>query len=243
MAIYVAKTPKILLGGFDLSSFVNQMRISGKRADLDNTTAGSGGVRERLVGMREGDFAGSGFYDADGTSAPDEALNALQGLLDVPVTYAISSGTEGSLGYTLLGGSFEWKQGGQVNTVHPFEFSGAASDSGPIRATVMRNSVATGSSNGTAFQLGALSATQRIFVVLHVFNATGTTPQIALKLQSSVDQAFTSPTDRITLTAAGARSYRSGSLLGVVTDTWWRVTWTITGTGPSVPFIALAGIV
>jgi hypothetical protein len=82
-----------------------------------------------------------------------------------------------------------------------------------------------------------------MYANLHVFSVAGTSgPTLTVKLQSSVDNTFGAPTDRITFTGATAISGQSGSVAGAITDTWWRVVWTITGTNPSFLFAASAGI-
>jgi hypothetical protein len=43
-------------------------------------------------------------------------------------------------------------------------------------------------------------------------------------------------------TAATGLTSQAASVLGAVTDQWWRVIWTITGTTPSFTFAVSAGI-
>lgn len=99
----------------------------------------------------------------------------------------------------------------------------------------------TSSASGTAIQVGAVSATQRMYGALHVTAASGTTPSLTVKIQSSATEGG-SYTDRITFTAATDVTYQWSNVAGAVTDTWWRVTWTISGTDPSFEFAVVAGI-
>jgi hypothetical protein len=101
----------------------------------------------------------------------------------------------------------------------------------------------TTTGTGTGIQLGAVTAAQRMYCNLHVLSISGTgTPTITVKLQSSVDNTFASPTDRIVFTAATALGGQASSALGAITDQWWRAQWTISGTNPSFLFAVSAGI-
>jgi len=100
----------------------------------------------------------------------------------------------------------------------------------------------TSSSNGTATEIGAVTAAQRMYASLHVTTVSGTdTPTLTVKVQSSTTEGG-SYTDRITFTNATAIGGQWSNVAGAVTDTWWRVTWTISGTNPSFEFAVLAGI-
>jgi hypothetical protein len=82
-----------------------------------------------------------------------------------------------------------------------------------------------------------------MYGALHVLSVAGTTPSITARVESSVDNTFASPTTRLTFTAANTVS---GEILRTdgtaITDTWWRVAWTITGTTPSFLFASTLGI-
>lgn len=114
---------------------------------------------------------------------------------------------------------------------------------GPIRGQIMVPLAARGgSSSGTAYQLGAVSATQRVFGHLHVTAASGSSPTLDVTLRSDDNQGFSSPTTRLTFsqqTTTGSSSQDAG---GAITDDWWRVTWTIGGGSPSFTFVVVAGI-
>lgn len=100
----------------------------------------------------------------------------------------------------------------------------------------------TSSANGTATQVGAVSATQRMFASLHVTTVSGTdTPTLTVKVQSAATEGG-SYTDRITFSNATAVGGQWSNVAGAVTDTWWRVTWTISGTNPSFEFAVVAGV-
>ncbi|HEU0139609.1 MAG TPA: hypothetical protein VFQ79_07860 [Bryobacteraceae bacterium] len=62
-----------------------------------------------------------------------------------------------------------------------------------------------------------------------------------MKVQSGTSGAMSSPVDRITFAAANAVGSQWGSAIGPITDTWFQVSWTITGTTPSFTFICAVG--
>lgn len=94
--------------------------------------------------------------------------------------------------------------------------------------------------NGTAFQLGAVAAGKSLYAALHVFTATGTT--LDVKVQSDDNSGMSSATDRITFTqVATTPTSLFSSVAGSITDDYWRIVYTISGTGPYVLAVA-AGI-
>ena len=80
---------------------------------------------------------------------------------------------------------------------------------------------------------------------LHVLSVAGTsTPTITVEIESDTEEAFgDTPETRLSFdaaTAAGGQILRTSA--GVHADTWYRPTWTITGTDPSFLFVVALGI-
>jgi hypothetical protein len=111
-----------------------------------------------------------------------------------------------------------------------------------VRGTLTSVATVTASGNGTGFQLGPVAATQRVWAAVHFLTAGGTTPSITARVESDDNAGFTTPTTQITFTAATAKGGQFASLLGPVTDTYWRCAWTVSGTTPSFQVRALIGI-
>ena len=104
------------------------------------------------------------------------------------------------------------------------------------------NLTATGNSTGR--NLGAVAATKKLFVAAHVVSVSGTsTPTLALKVQSDDNSSFTSATDRITLTNFTAVGAQYSSVAGAITDTHFRINYTLSGTSPSFKVFITVGIV
>ena len=69
------------------------------------------------------------------------------------------------------------------------------------------------------------------------------TPTLALKVQSDDNSSFTSATDRITLTNFTAVGAQYSKVAGAITDTHYRINYTLSGTSPSFKVFITVGIV
>lgn len=77
----------------------------------------------------------------------------------------------------------------------------------------------SGAVNGTALNLGAVSATQRICATVHIFDAAGT---VTVQIQSDDNGGMSSPTLRINTGAITPPFSLTLSQIGPFTDAWWR---------------------
>lgn len=106
----------------------------------------------------------------------------------------------------------------------------------------------TGTYTGTGAQLGALSATQRIYANIHVLDTTGSggTPSITPRIESDNAGGFGTPTTVVTGTAmtptVGTGASQTISALGPLTDDFFRIQCTISGTTPHLLIFAVIGI-
>jgi len=244
----ILRNVRIFTGGADLTGQSNKLELSVEYEDKDVTNFGSvdsslGVWKEVLAGNASGKVSMAGQWEAGDTSKVDDdtwaALGGIGAFTVCPV-----DGNVGSLAYLgkLLRANYQF--GGAEGDVNMWTVNG--STSGTVARGVSLHppgTARTATGNGTAFQLGAVSATQHIYANLHVLSVSGTsTPTITVKLQSDDNSGFSSATDRLTFTTATARTDEYLSLAGAVTDDYWRVQWTITGSSPSFLFIVSAGI-
>lgn len=241
MAPYVLTNSKLWLAEFDLSGDLNAIAIDYKAELKDDTTFGQG-TRIRKGGLKVVTVDGEGFWNG-GIGAIDDVLFAKVGVADVPLTIAPETGAEGQPGFGLLAIVGDYAPGGEIGELLPFSVA-AESDGDLVRGTIMLNRTAAASANsGTALQLGAVGATQKLYAALHVIAASGTTPTLDVIVKSDDAVGFASPTNRITFaqkTAAG--SQWAAPVAGPITDTFWRVDFTIGGAGPIFSFVVLVGI-
>ena len=246
MAAFALLDVDLFADELDLSCFTRDITVNVEAAEVDATTFCSGGWMVPISGLRSAMWTAAGPADmatatAAQTSAVDEVL-----AVDLGSNYVLSAvpagATAGEVAYfgqgvmmsrTVLDGAV-----GDLAT-HSVSFAGSRI----IRGIVEHSATLTATGDSTGTQLGAVSASQRIWAAVHFLTAGGTsTPTITVKIQSDDNGSFTTPTDRITFTAQTAKGAQFGSTLGAIADDYWRATWTVSGTTPSFQTRILIGI-
>lgn len=245
MAIQVYTNVRAYAAGGDLTGRTNKAAIDAKRDAKETTTFGSGGAKEFTGGLQNGAVSLEGQMEF--TDATSTGYISWQNLgSDIPVTIVPGGTVTEALTSLAFLGQLQpdtTKFEGEINEVAPYQLAGPL-DGPLVMGSVISNpaTVRGSSSSTTAIQLGAVAAGQRMWCALHVLSVAGTaTPTFTAKLQSASTSGG-SYTDRITFTGATAVGGQFGSVAGAVTDTWWKLTYTITGTGPSFLVAASAGI-
>ena len=243
MAVYFNKDIRWYVGAMSVACHAKSATLSNECAALDTTALCDDGWSEFIGGLKSGSFDLSLMADMadDGL---DELLWSYLGTADIPQSFSIGS-ADGSPGYTFKSLSTAYvPQTGTVGELAMASLSG--SSSGPIaRGQLIHpdTTARTSSGTGTAWEVGALTSGQTLYAGLHVISASGTSPTLAVKVQSDT-VGFPSATDRITFSTATdvANRYQLSSVAGAVTDTYWRVSYTIGGTTPSFQFAVIVGI-
>lgn len=227
----------------DLTSPSNKVELTGEYEAKDATTYGSDGWKAVLPGLASAGIDAAGFWEAGSADLVDDASwDQLGGT--GPWTICPDQSSVGSLAYATQALRSSYQLGGTVGEMAPW--TGKASSSWPL----VRGQIAhppgtprTATGTGTGLQLGAVPAGRRLFLFLHVLSASGTTPSLTVRVESDSDNTFASPTTQLTATAATAAGGQSLRTAGsAITDTWYRLGWTISGTTPSFTFVAALGI-
>lgn len=234
---------RIYMASADLTSHSNKVEVGAEVEELDKTTFGSGGAKERHGGIFDMSASISGFWEAGDLSKPDDMLWANLGAYTVPLTVVPTSGAVGQLCYLSRVLEASYKPGGDHGKL--MGWSADLKGNWPlVRGTVMhpQGTARTATGTGTGQLLGALSSAQALYVTLHILSVSGTTPSLTVIIESDDNSGFTSATTRATFTAATALSGQTTKVDGAVTDTYWRARWTISGTTPSFLFACAAGI-
>ena len=110
-------------------------------------------------------------------------------------------------------------------------------DTGLIETTVLNRDTALSSTeNGTAYQAGAVSATQKVFARVRLLAAPGGSGSNDLDITIESDNAsgFSSATTRLTFTTlnqGSSATHEDQETNGAITDDWWRAVMTISGGG------------
>ena len=237
MANTVNYAQQFLYGGYRLTPQVNAYSKTLSTDALDATTFGNSDRTKRYAaGLKGVGKSFDGFWDG----TVDGGMFDLQTLSDVPLSECLSDGSVGSFAELLpcmLGEHLVVSAPvGQLATMRV----GVMASGRHIRGQILHNGSATGNiAGGTAVQIGALLSTQTIVAALHVFSGTGS---FIVKIQSDDNSSFTSATDRITFATVATgtpQSYEIASLVGAITDDYWR----IVATNPNTrDFAVVAGI-
>ncbi len=241
MAHIVLTDAKIWWDGFDLSADHNQIALDYGADALDETAFGDT-THIRLGGLKTVQFNGNGWYSAD-TDLIDPTLFGKVGNIGNALAVSPDGGDEGEVGYFFRPMLGAYNIGAEVGAILPFNAVAEAQEA-LIRGTVMQNGTETTSTQATERQLGAVSATQKLYAVIHVLSKSGTNPTLDVLVRSAASTGMGGATTRITFAQATDRtSAWATPVSGAITDTWWDITWTIGGTNtPTFNFIVLVGI-
>jgi len=240
MAKFVFNDGKVFSGGYDLSDHVTSVNLEMTAEELDATTINSGGFKSKLGGLKDSTLSMDGFYEA-GANKPDALLGASIGN-ELIVTTVPDAGV-GNTAYFMKSRLFSYQMFGSVGELAPFTISKSQSDDEVVQGKIEIDGALTASGNSTGVQLGAVGATEKVYVAIHCTAVSGTsTPTVTFKLQSDDNSSFTSPTDRITFTGITAIGADYQSAAGAITDTYYRLNYTISGTNPSFSIHATIGI-
>lgn len=233
---------KILFDGYDFSGDLNSILFELEHDDHDSTAFGTE-AHDHTMGMGKHSLAFSGFLNL-GDSQSEGVLKAAQGSEKI-VTICPENSTVESVAYAVKSMAGKMSLGGQVAGMAVFSGAGISKGTAAIRGVVGAAGAKTATGDSSAINLGAVAAGKYLYGVLHCTAVSGTdTPTITVKIQSCAASNFSSGvTDRITFTAVTAVGAQwATAVAGPVTDEYWRVSWTVSGTNPSLTIYAVIAI-
>lgn len=242
MAPLVLTNARILAGQADMSGLSNMVELEYEAEEKETTTFGPGGHRTRIGGLRSASIKSGGLWDAGTPALPDDRLFADVGVGGVPMTVTPTGATVGDVAYFTTVMRPKYMFGDQIGEVLPFE-SEALSDRTLVRGEVADNQARTTTGTTAVRTLVAPAAGTRVYAVIHVLTVTGTTPSLTVTLQGDNAVGFPSPATVATgaaITAAGSQILVGA--YGVTADSFYRLSYVITGTTPSFLVIASIGI-
>ncbi|MGC9538501.1 hypothetical protein [Streptomyces sp. UG1] len=244
MAKTVLTNVRCFAVGVDLTGNSNKIELSSEADAKDTTNYGSEGWKEVVGGLASAEISGEGQWEAGDPSKVDDASWSQLGGVGPWSVSANNSAVVGGLAYFTRALRADYKLFAEVGEVAPW--TSMAKSSWPLVRGQFAHppgTARTASGTGTALEVGAVAADKRLYAALHVLSVSGTTPSLTARVESSVDDTFASPTTRLTFaaaTAVGGEALRTDGT--PITDTWWRIAWTISGTTPSFMFAASLGI-
>lgn len=243
----------VWLGGYDLSGSLNNIDMKLSKAELANSRFGD--LAETFDhGLEQISLSVKGFHDyaALGTDVrlyPRIKADAHDGAswpitIAPPYATAAAPAADGNVAYTIAGKQFSLEVSAAHGELLPYTLTSRLASTGTGAAVyrqkvVLPKSSRASTTNGTGYQLGAVTATQKIVAVLHVFSVTGGT--WTLTVESDDNSGFLSATTRATFTGATDVTRQIIETNGAITDDYWRVVLTKSG-GTSCIAAALLSI-
>ena len=240
MSKFVFNNGNVFSGGYDLSSNVTSVSLDITSDELDATTINSNGFKEKLGGLKDSALQLDGFYEA-GANKPDALLGASIG--NELIVSVVPEAGVGNIAYFMKSRLFSYNIFGSVGEITPFSVSKSNSSDKVVRGTIQLDGDVTTTGASTGSNLGAVSTGEKVYAAVHCTAVSGTsTPTISFILQSDDNASFTSPTDVATFTDITAIDAQYVSDDSTTSDTYWRLSYTITGTTPSFSIHASIGI-
>ncbi len=247
MAVSATLAPRLYVGTWNWTTSANQIDVGATMATQPATTFEyvEGGFTTAVAGLKTFEFNSTGLQDYDGATAFDAWLRANWGSY-----HAVSCAYEGSalsnkcvVAYGQMGGyrPFNAQVGAIPTTVGTV--SGGRFGEGQV--TAVATSAITATANSTPVQLGATSAAQSVYAAIHVVAASGTTPSLTPQIQSASTSggSYTNRGSAGTAFSAAGEQWLATSTGAAITDTWWRIAWTVSGTSPSFSVFAALAII
>lgn len=227
---------KIFVGGYNITGSTNSIALNYAAEAKDCTVYGND-TRINKGALKTVQVQASGFYDAVPQDSP---LFGVIGVSDTPISIFAEATADGSVGYFFKAVAGEYSIGETVGEILKYSLGAGASDT-LIKSQVLNDSTETATSNSGGLQLGAVSAAQSLYAVMHVTASGGTGDQtLDVTIASDDNGSFTSEITRLTFTQVTTSvTSQIVSLAGALTDDYFRAVMTITGTGSPTFDIAL----
>ena len=240
MAVNVIRDAQIHMDERNLTGDMNACAINFAAEMLDNTRLGDT-TRVKIGGLKSLVVNAEGFFDP--ATSEGFMFDRIGGGQDA-LTIGVDGAADEDPCYLMQVESSEYNPFGVgIGELNKFSFAAEASDAPLIRGQIAKN--ATGiaaSATGPAIQLGALSATQILYLTEHIEAFTGTSIQI--DIESDDHEGMTSAIVRASLPA---RSAVGGFFTAAITETavaddWWRISYTVVGGAPDIDLVSAFGI-
>lgn len=244
MAITAQLTPKIFLGSFAATNYLNALEWGVDMDTKDRTTFGDVPYAQYVGSLKTLVCTNNGFNDY-AAAAIDEWQRANYGSQQA-VSLAYTGEATGNtvvISRGLLGGYRMANQSvGEIPAV-ALALQGSGTIVAEGQVTQISTGTITANGNTTPVNVGAVSATQSIYAAIHVLSVTGTTPSATFQLASSTTSGGAYTVRGSAGTALTAAGWQWISAAGAFTDTWWRLNVTVSGTTPVFTVFASIAIV
>jgi hypothetical protein len=206
----------------------------------------SGGWSAVKGGLKTWNVEIEGFNDQDdATLASIDSRNWSQLASNDPIGITHTTAVDAGVAYFGSGPLVSvYPQGPEVGAAGKLAVKWAG-NSPLVRGQVAVNGAKTTTGNGTTLDFGTTPTTSmKVYGAIWVTAITGTgTPTITVKIQSDDNSGMTTPTDRITFTAATAIGAQFATPITFVAgERYWRMVWTVSGSSPVLTTVGMIGI-
>jgi hypothetical protein len=228
---------KIYCRGVDLSIALQSTSLEQSREEQDET-AYADAIRKMTPTLGRVSVAHAGVY-SDGAFTIGEVFRQASTTDDEGITLAPEGATAGNKGFIVLAHKASITMPGEVapGSIHKAALRGS-SRYPLVDGVIGFNGAVSNNSQTAAYQLGALAAGQKIVATVHLLALSGS-PSATFILESDNAVGFPSGIAQDTSAAQTARGSVVLQEATVVSDDWWRVRWTFSGTGNFTAVIAL----
>ena len=242
MGKFLFKDAVVMFDGRDISGELSAVALD-YSADIPEATAFGDTSKVRLPGVLDVTANQQGWWDSvSAGDSLDKDLFDDVGAASSHMSFSPDGGQLGEIAFSFPTLTGEYTQGASHGEV--FAFGLTVSGTGIlVRGKVMEKSAfGTGVNNGTTRQVGQVLVAETAYSIIHATAVAGTNPTLDVVIESAVTD-FATITTRMThpqLTAVGSNRQ---SVVGAITDTWWRLVLTVGGTDtPSFTVFGMIGI-
>lgn len=222
MAHYAQVKSGILLGAFDLSGDMNSVTIQRTQEGLGNDTFGpTKAFLARMGGIQDGVFGMAGLLELT-NDGQDERLAANMSLSNVPILVGFNGLDDFARVKFGLVQQGQYQAGGNAGERAEWTADGRISGYAMTDGNLMAVGAKTGTFDGTARELGAVSATQFLRGQIHA-TAKDTFTSAVFKVQSAATEGGSYTTRATFATITDLTSQHLVPVAGPFTDTWWKV--------------------
>ena len=239
MAAQVLTNVQLLLGSYDISAYAAGFDIGSEVEMKEANNFAALGYSVKLPGATTGTATINGWTDfatgAVGQQYRFAQLGTQQALSILPNGTASVAGDSVQFIRGIL--SKLMTNTGGTGDVAAFNLQ-VTGDNAEVDGFVGVPLGARSTLAGTAVQIGPTFATERVWAAVHVTAAVGT--NLAVTLVSSTTNLMPTPTTRLTFATTSAVGWQFISAPGPITDTWFQVVATSTG---SFTYAVVMGVV
>lgn len=243
MAKFTLQNVRPFVAGADLTTRSNRFEISMEAESKDATafTATGNTWHEELSGIRTVTVDGAGQWEAGDLSMVDDSSFANLGAT-TPLTLAPQTAADGSLAYLTAFNRQAYGLGGAVGDVVPWSGHWVGNWSLARGQILASPTVRTATGTGTIINLPVSVLTGQYAVgTVHLMSLT-VGGSVTVTIQSAAAVGFASPTTRLTFNAQSAIGGQVFRIAGPITDQYWRASYTISGSTPSLLFMSAIGV-